>query len=89
MTSIKFFQVKEKLANVVVNGKESKFYVEKLGNGWYEIQWGRLYNRYSFRKAFYSNQDKKEIKSILQEIVNKPVKIETHRDGVYKYATQD
>lgn len=87
--TVQFYPVSEKLCNVIVNGKESNWYVEKE-NGWYQIQWGKQNSRYVFRKqSWFSSQDKSEIKDKLQQSVNKPVEIMSTDRGleyVYQYS---
>lgn len=73
---------------VLINGQESRWYVEKDGFGWYNIQFYYNGEFLSFRKqSWFSSQDKAEIKEKLQECVTKKIEIETGRQGI-KYAYQ-
>ncbi len=89
MPTIKFLPLSEykNVCNVIVNGCESNWYVQKTGFGWYEIQWGKASDRLSFLKqSWFATQDPQELKEKLQACVNTPVEIcEAERHGKYVY----
>lgn len=80
--NIQFYPVSQNTCNVLVNGQESNWYVQKQNN-WYEILWGTQADLLSFRKqSWFSSQSKSEIKEKLEQSVGHPVEIMENDRGV-------